>query len=186
MCYPILWCWSWFADSRPSVVTAKRKKKKVSALVLQLHHQIFLEVPWWAAGWFLQYWQVLLLHVPDSLHDRNLLQWHTTVANVPVLQASGTPHVHMLTECCCSLMKNWTSAYCKYSTLHQSMSGHSPISLNENCKSLWHMIFFLMYSILAGKWCNTESKSHMNYWALCHIFFPPCKRKDLSSTSRLQ
>lgn len=171
MCYPILWCWSWFADSCPSVVTAKRKKK-VSALVLQLRHQIFLEVPRWAAGWFLQYWQVLLLHyVPDSLHDRNLLQWHMTVANVPVLQASGAPHVHMLTECCCSSMKNWTSAYCKYSTLHQSMSGHSLISLNENCKSLWHMIFFLMYSILAGKWCNTESKSHMNFSALCHIFF---------------
>lgn len=148
---------------------------------MELHHQLFLQIPGWAAGCLsvLQCWQVLLLHyVTNSLCDGKLPQWHTAAANVPVIQVHGAPHVHMVTECCCPWMVllNWTSAYCKQHTASicvRSFIGQLKRKLSKTLKCDFGFDVF----ILAGKYCGAEPRSQMNCWAFAIYFFLLVKEK---------
>lgn len=165
-------------DISPSDVTDDK-----IALVLELHHQLFLSVPGWAAGCLsvLKCWQVLLLHyVSDSLCDKSLSQWHTAAANVPVAQVSGALHVHMLTECCCPwvVWHNWISTYCKQHTASiyvRSFSGQLMKAVKDS-----DVILFFMYSILAGKWLQHPGVvwSTESYPTFFFFFFYLCERKQ--------
>lgn len=161
------------------------------ALVLELHHQLFLSVPGGAAGCLsvLKCWQVLLLHyVADSLCGKSLSQWHMAAANVPVVQVSGALHVHMLTECCCPwvVWHNWTSTYCKQHTASiyvRSSSGQLMKAVEDSDVILF---FYVFHSCWKMVWYSIQELYEL-LSLIPHSFLSLWKKTEsFISTSRLQ